>query len=75
MGTAGSAAGQRRSVFAVDETAALAEMERAWAPGGYHGFTSHSGAWSAISSAGDVLTGGTPDELARTLRAHWQAWQ
>ena len=29
----------------------------------------------AISSAGDVLTGDTPDELDREIRAHWQAMQ
>ena len=28
----------RRGVFEVDEDAALAELERAWADGGYHGF-------------------------------------
>ena len=32
------AAGQRRAVFAVDEDAALAALEEAWADGGYHAF-------------------------------------
>ena len=32
------AAGQRRAVFAVDEEAALAALEEAWADGGYHAF-------------------------------------
>lgn len=32
-----TAAHQRRGVFAVDENAALAELELAWADGGYHG--------------------------------------
>lgn len=72
METAGSAAGQRRGVFAVDETAALAEMERAWAPSGHHGSTAHGSTWSAISSAGDVLGGDTPDALASRIWAHWQ---
>jgi hypothetical protein len=65
----------RRGVFAVDEDAALAELELTWAAGGYHGFSADDGTWSAISSAGEVLTGTTPDELGRTIRAHWQASQ
>ena len=67
---------QPRSVFEVDEDAALAELERAWADGGYHGFCvlEHS-LWSAISSSGEVLTGNTPDELDQQIRAHWQALQ
>jgi hypothetical protein len=68
-------AGQRRGVFDVDEDRALAELELAWADGGYHGFSADGGLWSAISSAGDVLTGGTPDALDRAIRAHWQAMQ
>ena len=75
-GTAGFLmAGQRRGVFDVDEDGALAELELAWADGGYHGFCADGGTWSAISSAGDVLTGDTPDALTRTIRAHWQAMQ
>jgi hypothetical protein len=70
-----SAAHQRRSVFAVDENAALAELELAWADGGYHGFSAGDGTWSAISSAGEVLIGDTPDALTRKIRAHWQAMQ
>jgi hypothetical protein len=68
-------AGQRRAVFAVDEDAALAELELAWADGGYHGFSADGGTWSAVSSAGDVLTGDTPDALDREIRAHWQIRQ
>ena len=66
----------KRGVFEVDEDAALAELEQAWAGGGYHGFCvlEHS-LWSAISSAGEVLTGNTPDALDRAVRAHWQALQ
>jgi hypothetical protein len=70
-----AADGQRRDVFAVDEDAALAELELAWSDGGYHGFSADGGTWCAISSAGDVLTGDTPDALARAIRAHWQAMQ
>ncbi len=74
--TMGKAAeGQRRGVFGVDQDAALAELELAWAGGGYHGFSADGGTWCAISSAGDVLTGDTPDALNRAIRAHWQAWQ
>ena len=59
----------------MDEDRALAELERAWADGGYHGFSAEGGTWCAISSAGEVLTGGTPDALDRAIRAHWQAMQ
>ena len=70
-----AADGQPRGVFDVDEDAALAEIELAWAYGGYHGFSADGGTWCAISSAGDVLTGATPDALDRAIRAHWQAMQ
>jgi len=63
----------RRDVFAVDADRALAELERAWAYGGYHGFSADGGTWYAISSARQVLTGRTPDELNQAIRAHWQA--
>jgi hypothetical protein len=69
------AAGQRRAVFAVDQDAALAALEEAWADDGYHAFGVEDKFWSAISSAGEVLTGSTPDELDRKIRAHWQAMQ
>jgi hypothetical protein len=68
--------GQRqRYPFWVDEDRALAELELAWADGGYHGFSAGGGTWCAISSAGDVLTGATPDALNRAIRAHRQAMQ
>ncbi|HEX5301693.1 MAG TPA: hypothetical protein VFW50_32350 [Streptosporangiaceae bacterium] len=70
-----TAARQRRGVFAVDENAVLTELELAWTDGGYHGFSADDGTWSAISSAGEVLTGDTPDALTRKLQAHWQAMQ
>ena len=66
---------QHRGVFDVDEDRAVAALERAWADGGYHGFCADGGTWSAISSAGDVLTGDTPDALTQKIRAHWQARQ
>ena len=53
----------------------LAELELAWAAGAYHGFTADGGTWCAITSAGQVLTGGTPDELNQAIRAHWQLLQ
>ena len=68
-------AGQRRDVFAVDQDAALAALEDAWTEGGYHAFGVDDGTWSAIGSAGEVLTAGTPDELDRKIRAHWQEMQ
>ena len=74
--TAGQAAGrQRGGVFDVDEASALADLERAWAYGGYHGFSAEDGTWCAVSSAGEVLTGSTPDALTQKIRAHWQAMQ
>ena len=68
-------AARQRGVFEVDENAALAELELTWADGGYHGFSADDGTWSAISSAGEVLTGDTRDALTRKIRAHWQAMQ
>ncbi len=67
---------QPRGVFEVDEDAALAELEKVWADGGYHGFcVVEHGLWSAISSSGEILTGNTPDGLDQQIRAHWQALQ
>ena len=74
MGRATAASGQR-DPFAVEEGAALAELELAWANGGYHGFSADGGSWCAVSSAGEVLTDTTPDALDRAIRAHWQARQ
>ncbi len=65
----------RRGVFEVDEDAALAVLERAWADGGYHGFCVEHSLWCAISGSGEVLTGGTPDGLDQQIRARWQALQ
>ena len=74
MGRAAAASGQR-DPFEVDEEAALAELELAWSDGGYHAFSAGGGLWCAVSSAGEVLTGDTPDALDRAIRAHWQAMQ
>jgi hypothetical protein len=67
--------GQRRAVFAIDQDAVLAELEEAWADGGCHAFSADHDTWSAISSAGEVLTGATADELDRKIRVHWQVRQ
>jgi len=69
------AASPRRGVFHVDEESTLAELELAWVDGGYHGFCVVDGLWSAISSAGEVFTGDTPDALTQKIRTHWQAMQ
>ncbi len=66
---------QLRDVFGVDEDRALEALRLSWGGGGYHGFSADGGTWAAITSAGDVLTGDTPDALNRKIRAHWQAWQ
>ena len=76
MGRAAAADGGSvppRGPFAVDQDRALAELELAWSEGGYHGFTAADGTWCAITSAGEVLTGATPDELASAIRVHWRA--
>ena len=70
-----AADGQQRGVFEVDQERALAELEPARADDGYHGFCAVGGTWCAVTSAGDVLTGSTPDALDRAIRAHWQAMQ
>jgi hypothetical protein len=65
----------RRGASGAGHDRALTELERAWANAGYHGFSADDGTWSAISSAGEVLTGNTPDALAARIQAHWQAMQ
>ena len=74
MGRAAAASGQR-DPFAVNEGRVLAELDLEWADDGYHAFSADGGTWCAISSAGEVLTGSTPDGLDRAIRAHWQAMQ
>jgi hypothetical protein len=74
-GKAAPASPGQRDPFAVDEDAALAELARTWADADYHAFSADGGTWCAISSAGEVLTGATPDELNRKIQAHWLAMQ
>ncbi len=75
MGRAAAASGisGQRDPFRVDEGRALAELELAWADG--DGFSAGGGTWCAVTSAGGVLTGDTPDALDRAIRTHWQAMQ
>jgi hypothetical protein len=71
-----AAASGQHDPFAVGQDAALAALELTWSDAGYHAFSSAGGGpWCAVSSAGEVLTGGTPDELDRAIRAHWEAMQ
>jgi hypothetical protein len=65
----------QRRMLVMDEDRAVAALELAWAENGYHGFSANDGLWSAISSAGEVLTGDTPDALTRKIWTHWQAMQ
>ncbi len=58
-------------MFEADEDATLAELEQAWADGGF--CVLEHRLWSAITSSGEVLTGNTPDWLDQQIRAHWQA--
>jgi len=74
IGRPAAASGQH-DPFAVDQDAALAALELTWSDAGYHAFSADGGPWCAVSSAGEVLTGGTPDELDRTIRAHWETMQ
>ena len=68
-------AGQRHAVFAADQDAVLAALGEVRADSGYHAFSVGHDTWPAISSPGQVLTGTTPDEPDRKIRAHWQARQ
>jgi hypothetical protein len=70
---AGHADATTRGPLAADPDRTLAELELAWSEGGYHGFTAADGTWCAITSAGEVLIGATPGELARAIRAHLPA--
>ena len=74
MGRAAAASGQR-DPFAGGRGRRAGQLELAWADGGYHAFSADGGTWCAVSSAGEVLTGATPEELDRAIRAHWQAWR
>jgi hypothetical protein len=69
--------GFRLAALELNTDQALEVLEQAWAPAGYHGFTCDRLArmCSAISSAGDVITGNSPDALNQAIRVHWQAMQ
>jgi hypothetical protein len=58
--TAGSGqadAVRQRGVFAVDQDRALAELERAWADGGYHGFSVDDGTGRRSAARGTCSPG------------------
>jgi hypothetical protein len=62
---------QRRGVFDVDETKALAALELAWAPD-YDQFWVWDGRWGAHPAGtpdSEAVTGSTADELTVNLRA------
>jgi hypothetical protein len=64
---------QRRGVFDVDEERALDALALAWGDF-YDQIWVHDGEWGAHrTDAGDddVVTGATPDELNRAIRADW----
>jgi hypothetical protein len=68
-------AGDAAATTADEDQAALAGLEQAWAGYGYHSFSADDGTWSAISSAGEVLTGSTLDVLDSRIRAHMRERQ
>lgn len=70
-----AAVSRQHDRFAASEDAALAALELTWSDVGYHAFSADGGPWCAVSSAGEVLTGGTPNELDREIQAHWEAMQ
>lgn len=74
-GVKAGAGSSQRGVFEVDPGQVIAGLERMWSYAGYHGFCVDGGLWSAISSAGEVLTGDTPDALSLAVRTHWEAMQ
>jgi hypothetical protein len=64
--------GQRRGVFDVDEDRALDALALAW--GAAYEIYVVDGQWQAWREGAedeDVLTGSTPDELNRAIRADW----
>lgn len=75
MTRAAGTATRRRDMFAVGEDAALAGLGLTQAAGGYQLFSVDHRTRSAIGGAGQVLTGATPDDLDRKIRAHWQEMQ
>jgi hypothetical protein len=69
MAATQAADSQGRGVFEVDQERAPTALELAWTDRGYHGFCADGGTWSAISSAGDLLTDDTPEALNAVIRA------
>jgi hypothetical protein len=66
-------AGRGRDPFAVDEGDALAALALAW--GHHYKISITGGQWQARRNDApehDILTGTTPDELNRAIRADWQ---
>jgi len=63
--------GQRRGVFDVDEDRALDALRLAW--GDNYDIGHEYGKWIATSRDEErrTITGGTPDELNRAVRADW----
>jgi len=67
-----SGRGQQRGVFDVDEDRALDALALAWGDA-YEIYVTGGQwqAWRAGAGDEDVLTGDTPDELNRAIRADW----
>jgi len=62
----------RRGVFDVDEDRALAALDLAW--GDTYEIWVMAGEWGAHRKGtpdGEAVTGATPDELNRAIRADW----
>jgi hypothetical protein len=64
---------QRRGVFDVDEGRALEALRLSW--GDVYDVGREDGQWAARrrDGRGGALTGETPDELNRAMRAEWGA--
>ena len=62
----------RRGVSGVDEDRVLDALTLAWG-GEYDEIWVHGGEWGAHrkDAGDDVITGATPDELDRAIRADW----
>ena len=70
--TAAEQAGGQRGVFEVDERRAAEALCLAWGDS-YQDIGVQDGRWKARRNdgGGRVLTGDTPDELNRAIRADW----
>lgn len=67
----GTADGQRRGVFDVDEDRALEALDLAW--GAAYDIRVSAGQWGArrLGGAGTDISCSTPDELNAAIRADW----